>query len=57
MLPNKLVLQLGKDDFHRAFSGDMKNWNFGYGPGTYDYVTIGFESLYNSEKVNLDYSF
>lgn len=34
----------------------MKNWNFGYGPGTYDYVTLGFEALYNSEKVTIDWS-
>jgi hypothetical protein len=32
----------------------MKNWNLGYGPGTYSYVTLGFEALYNSEKVTLD---
>jgi hypothetical protein len=51
MLPNKMVLQLGKDDFHRGFNGDMKNWNFGYGPGSYSYVELGFDTLYNSEII------
>lgn len=35
MKSEEMTLQLGKDEFHKGFNGELKDWNFGYGPGTY----------------------
>jgi hypothetical protein len=35
MKAKKMNLLLGNDEFHRSFNGQMKDYNFGYGPGAY----------------------
>ena len=47
MKADQMVLQLGKDEFHSGFNGQLKDWTFGYGPGTYRRDQASLEELWS----------